>query len=200
MKDDPAFRELVKGTEDGVIVDSVLPDGSATKSDLHPSDVITSVDGKAVGTAQQLRDEVRHKLVGQPVTLDVFRGGKVVKVLVKPSEYVDPTVVASARNDLQEAAPSALGVTVHAMTRELAGQFSMDVTEGVIVVAVDKDSPAAHKGIKPGDVITSINQQPVTNPKQFRDALKKADLKKGVIVNLVSGDTARFEILKEGDD
>jgi len=43
------------------------------------------------------------------------------------------------------------------------------------------------KGLKPGDIITGLNQQTVTNTRQFRDALRKADLKKGVIVNFVSG-------------
>jgi S1-C subfamily serine protease len=79
------------------------------------------------------------------------------------------------------------------------------MTEGVIVVSVDKNSPAARNGIKPGDIVTSImaspnNSQAVTNPKQFADALKNADLKKGVIVNLQSADSVRFEILKDGGD
>ncbi len=52
--------------------------------------------------------------------------------------------------------------------------------------------------MKPGEIITSVNQQPVSNPKQFRDALSKADLKKGIIINLLSGNSARFEILKQG--
>jgi serine protease Do len=76
----------------------------------------------------------------------------------------------------------------------------VDATEGVIVVGVERGSPAARKGIKPGDVITAIGSQSVANPKQFADALKKADLAKGVIVNLISSNVASFEILKEGND
>jgi serine protease Do len=67
----------------------------------------------------------------------------------------------------------------------------------VVVVAVDEGTPAARKGIKPGDIITSINQQAVTNPQQFRAALKSADLKKGVAVKLLRGGAARVEVLKE---
>jgi S1-C subfamily serine protease len=62
---------------------------------------------------------------------------------------------------------------------------------------VEKDSPAGRKGLRQGDIITSVDQQSVTTPKQFRDALKKADLAKGVLVNLVSNGSARFEILKQ---
>jgi S1-C subfamily serine protease len=63
---------------------------------------------------------------------------------------------------------------------------------------VEKGTPAARKGIKPGDIITSVNQQAVASAKQFRDAVKNADLKKGVKVELVSGSTARVEVLSEG--
>lgn len=76
----------------------------------------------------------------------------------------------------------------------------MDLTKGVIVIAVDKGTPAARKGIKPGDVITSVNQRAVANPEQFREALKGADMKKGVAFKLVSGSAARVEVLKEGGE
>jgi len=66
----------------------------------------------------------------------------------------------------------------------------------VVVATVEKDSPADRQGIKPGDLITAINQQPVDAPKQFQEAISHADLKKGVLVNLLSGNVARFEVLK----
>jgi serine protease Do len=181
VKDDPDFRELVKGT------------------DLRPSDVITAVDGKSVGTPQELRNEVRVKAIGQTVTLDVFRAGKNLKIKIKPEENVDPVMVASnSRSSRSDAAPAGLGLTIHALTPDLASQFGVDATEGVIVVGVERGSPAARKGIKPGDIITALGSQTVGSPKQFADALKKADLKKGVIVHLVTGNVASFEILKEG--
>jgi serine protease Do len=71
------------------------------------------------------------------------------------------------------------------------------LTQGVVVIGVDKGTPAARKGFKPGDIITAINQQAVASPKEFRDALKGADLKKGVSVKLLSGTAARVEVLKE---
>jgi S1-C subfamily serine protease len=92
-----------------------------------------------------------------------------------------------------------LGMTVRALTRELAVQFGVDLADGVIIMTVENGSPADMKGLRPGDIITSLNQQPVANPKQFRDAVKKADLKKGVIVNFISANAARFEVLKQGE-
>jgi len=201
LRDDADFRELIKGPADGVVVHTVLPNGPAARSELKPTDIITAVDGRPVATAQQLRGEIRGKKIGKTVTLDVVRQGKLIQVKVAPGEYVPPTQLASVRRDAtSEGDSNKLGVTVHALTRELASQFGVEPTEGVIIMSDEKDMPADLKGLKAGDVITSLNQQSVKNSKEFRDVLRKADLKKGIIVNVVSGKTARFEVLKQGEE
>jgi S1-C subfamily serine protease len=141
------------------------------------------------------------------VALDVFRpanngSGKRMKVSLQPEEWVEPVVnmAVSKPSGSEQAKPAALGITVRSLTSELINQFGVEMTSGVIVTSVDKNTLAERKGIKPGDIITAINQQPVESPGQFREALAKADLKKGIIVNLVSAKTARFEILKEGEE
>jgi serine protease Do len=199
VKDDPEFRDALGGVEDGVIVSAILPNGPAAKSDLRPSDVITAVENKRVSTPQQLRSEVRGKAIDEAIKLDVYRAGKTISVKIKPGEYKDAAVApVQVKGKPANAAPAGLGITVHTLTHELAEEYRVDMTDGVVVVSVDKNSPAERKEIKAGDIITGVNQQAVTTPKQFADVVKKADLKKGVIVNLVSGGVARFEILKEG--
>ncbi len=86
------------------------------------------------------------------------------------------------------------------MSTALAKQYGVETTEGVVVSDVEADSPAARSGIKDGDVITEINHQKVTSPKQFQEAIKNADARKGVIINLISGGTSRFELLKDSGD
>lgn len=201
LRDQPDLRELLKGVDDGVVVSAIMPRGPASKSDLRPTDVITAVDGQKVATAQQLRNQIRNKPIGQPVTLNVFRKGKNIDLKVSPGEWVEPPVpvLAKAKNSTPpNTQPVSLGITAQELTRELANRFGLDPAqaEGVVVAAVEKDSPAALKGFKPGDIITSVNQQPVTSKKQFDAALKKADLAKGVLINLVSENTPRFEIVK----
>jgi serine protease Do len=197
LREDQDLHGLLKGIDDGVVVHSIMPDGPAAKSELKPTDVITAVDGKRVNTPQDLRSEIRGKPIGHPITLDIFRSGKTMQVKVTPSQWLEPTTLATAHHGPPiESDSSLLGITVHTLTREMASQFGAEMTDGVLVVAVEKGTPASDKDIKPGDIITAINQQPVRNPKQFREAVQKADTKKGVIVNLVSGKIARFEILK----
>jgi serine protease Do len=199
LKDDPDLHELLKGVDDGVVVSKIVPNSPASKSDLKPTDVIVSVDGSQVTTPQQLRASIRGKKIGQPITLDVFRKDKVIKVEVSPGEWVQPTAVATKakNNPAPDANPAGLGLTVQELTPDLASQFGVESIDGVLVASVEKDSPAARKGLRQGDIVTSIDQQAVTTPKQYHDALKKADPAKGVLVNLVSNGSARFEILKQ---
>jgi serine protease Do len=199
LDENPAFRELVQGVKEGVVVARILPDGPAAKSDLKPIDVITAVDGKPVSTPQQLRDAIRGKTIGQPVTLNVFRQGKTIHVKVSPSEWAEPglTVASTRSAPPRESESAELGISVQALTPELAGQLGVESTEGVLVTAVTKDSPASRKDLRAGDIITSINQQPTTSPAEFKEAIKHVNLRKGVLINLVSSKTARFEILKQ---
>ena len=200
------FKETVKGVDDGVVVYTVQPEGPASKSDLKPSDIITAVDGKRVSTPQDLKNEIRGKKIGSTVTLDVARpegAGKVknLKIKVKAEEWPDETMpVVNQRRATSEGMTSNLGVTVKNLTRDLAKQYGVEMTEGVVVSDVEADSPAARSGIKDGDVITEINHQKVTSPKQFQEAIKNADARKGVVINLISGGTSRFELLKDSGD
>ena len=203
LRDDADYRGMVSGVSDGVVVTQIQPDGPAAKSELKPNDIITAVDGKSVGTPQQLKNEIRSKKIGASVNLSVHRldaqlKGKNIQVKVKTDAWPDDTIpVVSKRQPEPEENAKSLGLTVQAFTKELAEQYNVEKTEGVVVTEVERDSAAERKGIRPGDVITEVNQKTVTTPKQFREALKGSDLKKGVIVNFTSRGTSRFEVLKE---
>jgi serine protease Do len=201
LAENPEYRDMITGVTDGVIVSEIQPEGPAAKSDLKPSDVITAVDGKPVASGQQLKNEIRSKRIGQNVTLDVYRKGKNIKVKVKTEAWPDDdTAVANKQAAAPEEDAKDLGVSVKALTKDLAEQFGVDKIEGVIVTEVEKGSAAERKGIRPGDIITEVDGKATTSPKQFRDAVKNGDPKKGIIINFTSRGTSKFEFLKESGD
>lgn len=196
LQEDPKYAAAVKGVKDGVFVRQIELDSPAGKSDLRPADVITAVDGRPVATAQQLKNEVRSKKIGAPITLDVVREGKPLKVRVEPEEW-DRTVTASNKTTIPaESDVKDLGLTVKPLTKELAKEYNLNLAEGILVTAVEPESPADREDFKPGDVITSINHKNVTSLNQYRDALKGANLKKGIMVNTLSRGSLRTQILK----
>jgi len=200
----PEFRDLVPDVKSGVVVEGIVPDGPAAKSKLRTEDVILAVDGHPVGTVQGLKNEVRGKTIGKDISLDVYRPEmkKQMKVAVKAAEWIDPETIAEAAIGTPEEASATgeFGIKIKPLTREIANQLGVDKTDGVVVASIDKKGLAAQSSIKPGEIITSINHQTINNPKQFHDAIKKANTKKGVIINLVSEAGTRFEILKDEDN
>ncbi|MEO5803774.1 MAG: trypsin-like peptidase domain-containing protein [Verrucomicrobiota bacterium] len=202
LKEDQDFKLSVPGIEDGVVVRGIPADGPAAKSDLKVGDVVVGVDGKPVKTARELKDEIAYKKVGQTVTLDVARMDatkkvKNIKVKVKTDSFPTDEAIGTGRQNKGAAEPTNFGLTVRPLTKELADEFGVETGSGVVVTAVESGSVAEENRIKAGDVITEINRAPVSNMKQFRDAINAADPKKGVIINFISKGTSRLTILKE---
>jgi len=201
LSESKEYRNLVSTVKQGVVVRSVVRDGPVANSDLQPADIITAVDGKEVANAQDLKGEIRTKPVGKPVTLDVVRDDKRIKVKVKPGEMQDEgSPELQARKSKDTAEPGLIGLVVQTLTRELAKQFEVELTEGVIVTEVKSGSIADQKGIKEGDIITSVNRKRVGTPREFKDALKAANLKQGVLLQMIGDGGRRFELLKDSGD
>jgi serine protease Do len=202
LGDDPAIRELFKGLDKGVVVRTIEADAPAYKSDLRPFDVITHVDGASVTSDSQLQHEILKKKVGQHVDLTVWRKGKTMKIPVQTGEL--PNEIARASNvPVQPGQPKQeemgkFGLQVQELSKEMAERFKLGVHQGVIVTDVADNSIAAQQGIEREDVITEVDGKPVTDVKTFREALNKADPKRGVLLYLDRKGSKTFAVLKAG--
>ncbi len=200
LRDNQDYAEMLKDLKEGVVVNGRVPEGPAAKSDLKDGDVITAVDGKAVKESAELRALVSRKKPGEVVTLDVHRLGKSLKIRVRPEPFPEEgPLVASARprRAPAEAETLLLGLKVKPLTKETAKKFGAEVRPGVIVIEVEPDSPAAERGLRPGDIITEINHETVTSPSEFREAVKQGDVRNGVLLNFVRDGQGSFRVLKE---
>jgi serine protease Do len=202
LGDDPSVRDLFKGVEKGVIVRTIEADAPAYKSDLRPFDVITQVDTAPVMTDSQLQHEILKKKVGQKVELTVWRKGQTMKIPVTTGEL--PNEISRASNEpIQPGQPKQdelgkFGLQVQDLSKEMAERLKLGVQEGVIVTDVADNSIAAAQGIEREDVITEVDGKPVANVKSFREALNKADPKRGVLLYLDRKGSKTFAVLKAG--
>jgi serine protease Do/serine protease DegQ len=64
-----------------------------------------------------------------------------------------------------------LGVNIYSLTPDMAKSLNIPNTQGVLVSQVNEGSAADKAGIKPGDVITSINGQVIKSNSELRNAI-----------------------------
>lgn len=202
LTEDEDLRDSVTSVEQGVVVRGIRKDGPAAKSDLRLGDVITAVEGRKVTNANELRQAVRSHPVGAQITLDVVRNNKPVQVKVKTAEWPEELQVSAGRQTEAPRGPVAeeakeLGLTVKVASRDLAREFKVEFAEGLMVTKVEPDSLAAAKGVEAGDIISEVNHASVSSLREFRAAVRGADLKKGVLLTLVREGVTRLVVLKE---
>jgi serine protease Do len=169
----------------GALVSSVTTDGPAAKGGVEPGDVIVRLDGREVASVRALPRLVSRTPVGKAVDVEVLRKGqrRVVKVVVGRLEEAEPDKDKEKDKEKSDkpggdppVADSALvlGMTLAPLDEALRKRFSIDakVTKGLVVTEVAPTSPAGRKGIKAGDVIVEVAQEPVA---ATADAAKSVD-------------------------
>ena len=77
-------------TRDGVIITGVLQNGPAGQAGIKPGDVITAVNGKAVGNVIELLGAVAALKPGVAAPLSVQRSGKTSEISVTPAKRQRP--------------------------------------------------------------------------------------------------------------
>ena len=83
------------------------------------------------------------------------------------------------------------------LNKDLAKQFDVEESDGVVVTDVSDGSIAEQQGLQRGDVITEVDHAPVRNAEEFKTAVAKADAKKGVLILIKRNGASTFVVLKE---
>ena len=79
-------------SKEGVIITGVLQNGPAGQAGIKPGDVITAVNGKAVGNVTELLGAVAALKPGVAAPLSVQRAGKTSDISVTPAKRQQPKV------------------------------------------------------------------------------------------------------------
>ncbi len=175
----------------GALVSAVLEDEPAARAGVKTGDVILSVNGRRVETANGLLRKIAALEPGDTARLTVWRKGREVKLSVTLGERDLSRMAANSREGGgQEPEPqedgAALGMRLEPVTGDAAAELGMDVLQGVLVSAVEDGSPAANNDVRPGDVILEVNQQQIGAVDDFQEVLESDGRDKGVIMLLIS--------------
>ena len=183
----PVTQDIAEGLgldkAKGALVDHAENGTPAAKAGLKAGDVIEKVNGDTVDSARELSRKIAGMKPGAKVELSYLRGGKADTATVTLGAMpTDGTKVATRDDDSGNGQPR-LGL-------QLAPAGEVGVSDqGVAVVQVDPDGPAAAKGIEAGDVILDVGGQSVSRPADVATQIRAAESsgRKAVLMRVKSG-------------
>jgi len=192
----------------GALVADVTEGSPAAEGGVEAGDVIIKFDGADVEEMRDLPRMVADTAVDSTVRVVVFRKGKTqtLKITIALLEEEGGRVAAKApdgdsgdpgdRLELTE-----LGLMLGTLSADARSRFGIaDDVSGVVVTDVANGGSADDKGVRPGDVIVEVGQEPVGSPAEVeaRVADAAAAGRKSVLFLIQSGGDLRFVPLTIG--
>jgi serine protease Do len=182
----------------GVLVNQVEPDGPADKGGLKQGDVIRTYNGQMVDSVDRFRALVAGTGPGSEITVGILREGKPETLKITLGEQ--PSGVGGPGGT--ERAPSEgtlRGISVQNLTPSIRDQLGLPPNvRGVVISELDPSCPAAQAGLQPGDVIQSINRQPVASIADFNRLAAQATGEALLRVNRQGA--AAFVVISPGEE
>jgi S1-C subfamily serine protease len=178
----------------GVVIRQVTPSSPAAKAGMKRGDVIVKVGDKDIADFDALVNTLAIHKPGDKLTFQVLRNGKEMDLAVTLGEG-RPEAPTQPGQPAPERATAFLGVQTRELTPDVKDQLVVKVDKGAVVTEVVPNTPAERAGLKPSDVITRFNGQPIANPAELRDAVHKAGIGKKVTFQAARGkDTKEFAV------
>ncbi len=173
--------------EKGALVSDVASRGPAGESGIKRGDVIVSFDGKPIRESRELPYIVASTSLGKTVPVDIIRNREKMRAEVRVGELK----IEEEYQQISKAEPS-FGMILQEITPEIAQQYDLSETSGLIIVNVENNSPAAEADLRSGDIILEVDRTPVKSIAAFNRKIRQ--YKKGnTILFLINRDgSTRF--------
>jgi serine protease Do/serine protease DegQ len=169
----------------GAVVTGVLEESPAAAAGLQTGDVIIEINGKPVRNAGDVRNQIGLLRIGEKVDFVVLREGRERRLAAEVKAAVAAGPAEGPVN------PRLEGVTVGDLD---AGHPLHGRVKGVAVVEVEPGSRAWRSGLRPGDVIASVNRRLVSNLGEFLAAVDRQT--DPLLLRVIRGESAAFLIIK----
>ncbi|PWB33298.1 serine peptidase [Pseudomonas sp. SDI] len=178
----------------GALVAQVLEDGPAAKGGLQVGDVILSMNGQPIVMSADLPHLVGGLKDGAKAKLEIIRNGKRQNLDVTIGALPeDDQEVSTGANGSIERSSNRLGVSVADLSAEQ--KKTLELKGGVVIKEV-QDGPAALIGLRPGDVISHLNNQAISSAKEFTEIAKELPKNRSVSMRVLRQGRASFITFK----
>ena len=162
----------------GALVTDV-PEGPARKAGIRSGDVIIEFDGLKINDSSSLVKAVGDSEVGKDVDILIWRDGNQKTLTVKLGRLENVQLSNEKNQNRSSKINEYAGMSFTDLTNEIRKRFDLsDESIGVVVVGVNDNSPAAERGIKPGDIIQKVDQVDINTSKEILKVVDEAKNKK----------------------
>ncbi|MEN0105952.1 MAG: DegQ family serine endoprotease, partial [Pseudomonas sp.] len=180
----------------GALVAQVMEDGPAAKGGLQVGDVILSLDGQPIVMSADLPHLVGRMKAGSKAQLEVIRDGsrKKLELTIGNLPAEDDELAANGGGESAvERNSNRMGVKVAELSAD--ERKALDLKGGVVIKEV-QDGPAALIGLRPGDVITHLNNQAIDSAKTFTQVAQALPKNRSVSMRVLREGRASFITFK----
>jgi serine protease Do len=163
---------------------------------IRRGDIIVSFNGIRIKESHELPAVVARTRVGERAKVSVIRDAQERSFTITIGELPSrPT--GTQPSDQRE---DAWGMTVTNISPEIVRRFRfMQGQEGVVVIAVERDSSAPRAGVQVGDVIEEVNRQPIRSLEDFDKAMAAAKDGDRILLLTRRGDFSSYRVLRKRD-
>lgn len=196
----------------GSLVASVVEGGPADEAGILAGDIIIEYEGKTIKTRNDLPIWVATTEIGKKVKIVILRKGKkkklslVIDELPENVEEADPETKAGDKGDDEGDVErqEILGMTLEPIADKARATLKLDDdVKGVLIAAVERNSPAGEKGLRGGDVILEITQEAVITVDEAMSRIEelRESGRKNILLKIIRlGNTAFVTVKFDPED
>ena len=155
----------------GALITAVFDDTPAAEFGLQRGDVIVSINSEAIKNVHHLRAVIAMYKPTATVSISILRNGQTQDISVTLSERSERFV--QHGKDSKEYVDLWKGLSVQNLTADLAEKLGHTSDEGVLITSVVPGSVAAKAGLRKGDLILEVENQPIHSAAEFQSAVEK---------------------------
>jgi len=179
----------------GVVVADVPPGGAAARAGLGIGDLVLKLDGKVMENARQLEVDLYPRAPGGSVSLEVLRGAERLSYVVTIAERLGDPERFADRVSPDRNAVARLGVLALDLDDAVA-QLLPPLRARAGVVVATADGRSGPDPLLPGDVIYSVNREPVSGIESLRQALARLAPGSPVVLKVERAGELRFVVME----
>jgi serine protease Do len=181
----------------GAIVTDADPNSPAGRASLRAGDVVLAALGRPMTDARAVLRAVLMAPDGVAIPITLWRGGHTQDVTLQSQAWphllaLRSQVLASPEN-IAKAEAAGLGLHLASISAADRRRYHLGGSAGALIDQVTPDSQAASLGLKPGDVIEQVGQQPTTSPAEATAQFDRGKTAPGNVVAVLVRDQSGLQ-------